>query len=197
MKLLSAVDLFAGAGGLSTGLEAEGFQINAAVEIDPVSAKSYTLNHQDTNVIIEDIRNISGAKLLKQLGLVRGELDLLTGCPPCQAFSTLRTRRRVKPNTDRNQELIIEVLRLVRSMRPRAVIVENVPGLAKDDRFSHFCLGLKKAGYRYTYAILNASDYDVPQRRKRMILVALRGKEISNNWSKYKGRYRTDRKSVV
>jgi len=196
MKLLTSIDLFAGAGGLSYGLASEGFQMLAAVEIDPVSAKTYSLNHQNTNVIVDDIRQMSGLQILKQARLAPGELDLLTGCPPCQAFSTLRTRRRGQQLNDPSKELIMEMLRLVRSMRPRAVIVENVPGLADDKHFTNFRLGLKQAGYQSTYAVLNASDFGVPQRRKRLILVALRGREIPSGWSNHHCERRTVRNAI-
>lgn len=196
MTLLTSIDIFAGAGGLSCGLVEEGFQVVTAVEIDPVSAKSYRLNHQGTNLIVDDIRRITGPRILKQTGLSRGELDLLTGCPPCQAFSTLRTRRRKQQVDDPSKELIIEMLRLVRSIRPRAVVVENVPGLANDNHFASFRQGLKQAGYQSTYAILNASDFGVPQRRKRLILVALRGKDIPLGWSNYSCERRTVRNAI-
>jgi DNA (cytosine-5)-methyltransferase 1 len=192
MKLLTSIDLFAGAGGLSHGLTAEGFNVVAAVEVDPISAKSYGLNHPGTHVMVSDIRKVTGPQILNQVKLGRGELDLLTGCPPCQAFSTLRTRRRGQSLDDPGKELITEMLRLVRSIRPRAVIVENVPGLADDQRFTNFRLGLEKAGYQSTYAVLNASDFGVPQRRKRLILIALRGKAIPTGWSNH----RSDRKTV-
>lgn len=185
MTSLTSIDLFAGAGGLSYGLAAEKFQVMAAVEIDPVSAKSYNLNHQNTNVIVNDIRRVSGSQILNQARLAPGELDLLTGCPPCQAFSTLRTRRKKQQLNDPSKELIIEMLRLVCSIQPRAVILENVPGLADDKHFANFQLGLKQAGYQSTYAILNAYDFGVPQRRKRLILIALRGREIPSGWSTY------------
>lgn len=196
MTLLTSIDLFAGAGGLSYGLVEEGFQVVTAVEIDPVSAKSYSLNHRKTNLIVDDIRQVRGPQILRQAGLSVGELDLLTGCPPCQAFSTLRTRRRKQQIDDPSKELIIEMLRLVRSIRPRAVIVENVPGLANDNHFTSFRLGLKQAGYQSTYAVLNASDFGVPQRRKRLILVALRGKDIPLSWSSYRCERRTVRNAI-
>jgi DNA (cytosine-5)-methyltransferase 1 len=181
--MLKSIDLFAGAGGLSYGLSEEGFHVVTAVEIDPVSAKSYRLNHQMTNVIVDDIRRVRGPQILRETGLSRGELDLLTGCPPCQAFSTLRTRRRKQQLNDPSEELIIEMLRLVRSIRPRAVILENVPGIVNNHHFTGFRLGLKQAGYQSMHAVLNASNYGVPQRRKRLILVALKGKKIPLGWS--------------
>ncbi|MEN8446016.1 MAG: DNA cytosine methyltransferase [Cyanobacteria bacterium J06555_13] len=193
MALLKSIDLFAGAGGLSTGLVAEGFEMAAAVELDPTSAKSYKLNHKGTNVIVEDVRKLKGPYLLKQAGVTRGNLDLLTGCPPCQGFSTLRTKRRDKLGSDPRNELIIEILRLARSMRPRAVIVENVPGLVNDIRFSKFRDGLENSGYKSEYKVLNASDFGVPQRRKRLVLVALRGKKVPAEWSNYQRKKKTVR----
>ncbi|MDV3349948.1 DNA cytosine methyltransferase [Leptothoe sp. LEGE 181152] len=180
---MTSIDLFAGAGGLSCGLTAEGFDVISAVEIDPVSAKSYSLNHPHTEVVVDDIRNLTGPQLLKRAGIATGELDLLTGCPPCQGFSTLRTKRITKSSEDPRNELIFEILRLVRSIRPRAVLMENVPGLAKNYRFANFCAGLKKAGYSFDYAILNASSFGVPQRRRRLVLIAFRGQQVPKNWS--------------
>lgn len=195
MESFTSIDLFSGAGGLSYGLTAEGFKVVTAVECDSISAKSYSMNHHNTNIMVNDIRKVTGRQLLNQAGISRGELDLLTGCPPCQAFSTLRTRRREQLD-DPNKSLILEILRLVRSIRPRAVVVENVPGLADDNRFSKFKLGLKNAGYHSSYAVLNASDFGVPQRRKRLILIALRGKLIPSGWSNYCGRRRTVRDAI-
>jgi DNA (cytosine-5)-methyltransferase 1 len=185
MTLLTSIDLFAGAGGLSSGLATEGFKMAAAVEIDPTSAASYSLNHVNTNVLVKDIRDLSGPYLLREAGIARGDLDLLTGCPPCQGFSTLRTKRKDKLRDDPRNEFIAEVLRLVRSMRPRAVIVENVPGLATNHRFADFRRGLQESGYKSEYRVLNAADFGVPQRRKRLVLVALRHREIPVNWSSF------------
>lgn len=196
MTSLTSVDLFAGAGGLSYGLKSEKFNIVAAVEIDPISAKSYSLNHKTTNLIVDDIRQVSAHQILKQANLERGELDLLTGCPPCQAFSTLRTRRRNQQSNDPSKDLIIEMLRLVCSIQPRAVIIENVPGLANDENFANFRIGLKQAGYQSEYAVLNASQFGVPQRRKRLILVALRGREIPLGWSNHNNKRRTVRDAI-
>lgn len=196
MRNLNCIDLFAGAGGLSCGLVSEGFHITAAVEIDAVSAKSYSLNHPRTNLLIEDIRQLTGPKLLEKAGLERGELDLLTGCPPCQGFSTLRTKRRTQKSDDQRNDLIREVLRLVRSIRPRAVLIENVPGLAKDIRFTDFRKGLRKAGYYSDYAILNAADFGVPQRRRRLVLVAFRGMDVPDGWANYKASEKHVRQAI-
>ena len=192
----TSIDLFAGAGGLSSGLVSEGFRVVAAVELDPVAAKSYALNHQRTKIISDDIRNLTGPLLLRQANIAYGELDLLTGCPPCQGFSTLRTKRKDKFDNDPRNELIREILRLVRSMRPRAVVVENVPGLANDARFLDFRSGLHRSGYKSDYAVINASDFGVPQRRKRLVLIALRDREIPCNWSSYYSEKTTVRDTI-
>lgn len=182
MKLTS-IDLFAGAGGLSCGLRSEGFHMLAAVEIDPISAKTYNLNHANTKIMVNDIRGVSGAQMIKDVGLARGDLDLLTGCPPCQAFSTLRTRKRVtRPSPDISEKLIFEVLRLTRSIRPRSLVIENVPGMTQNENFELFCKGLTKSGYKFSYKILNAANFGVPQRRKRLVLVALRDSNIPSDF---------------
>ena len=155
-----------------------------AVEIDPTAAATYRLNHPDTKIIVSDIRKLTGPRLLEQVGLERGKLSLLTGCPPCQGFSALRTRRKGVKEPDRRNELIFEILRLVRSIRPQALILENVPGLISDQRFAKFCAGLSSCGYSYDHAILNAADYGVPQRRKRLVLLALRDqRSVPPDWA--------------
>lgn len=181
----TAIDLFSGAGGLSTGLGAAGFTIRAAVEIDRTSASTYAHNHSSTSVMIGDIRRLTGPALLRWAGLSPGGLDLLSGCPPCQGFSTLRTRRLVTSSSDPRNDLVLDILRLVRSMKPRAVLVENVPGLAGDCRFHAFRKGLAASGYSTEYSVLDAQDFGVPQRRKRLVLVGLLNTRIpANIWSK-------------
>lgn len=196
MMMFTAVDLFSGAGGLSYGLTQEGFQVRVAVEVDPVTAQSYSLNHAATAVLVQDVRQVKGPQILKKAGLERGTLDLLTGCPPCQAFSTLRTKRRSQSVEDPSRYLILEILRLIRSTRPRAVILENVPGLAKDINFDIFCSGLSRSGYQFQYSALNASDFGVPQRRRRLILVALRGQAVPSDWASHDASQSTVRSAI-
>src|ERR1700678_3608578 len=103
---LTAIDLFAGVGGLSTGLSQAGFSVRAAVELDPTSASSYRLNHPGTHLLVTDIRRVGGVQLLRLAQLDKGKLDLLTGCPPCQGYSTLRTRKRRLVVSDYRNDLI-------------------------------------------------------------------------------------------
>jgi DNA (cytosine-5)-methyltransferase 1 len=168
----TAVDLFSGCGGLSLGLRNAGFNVLAAVEIDAKAQSTYKLNHPRVRLYESDIRRLSPIEVLNDLGLERGKLDLLAGCPPCQGFSRLRTKnQRTSVRDDRNN-LIFEFLRFVEVMRPKTVMFENVPGLVDDHRFKKMRDGLTDFGYGSIVEILNAADYNVAQRRQRLILLA-------------------------
>jgi DNA (cytosine-5)-methyltransferase 1 len=115
----------------------------------------------------------------RELKLRKGELALLAGCPPCQGFSTVRTLNGSRKIKDERNDLLFDFLRFVRTFRPRAVMLENVPGLIDDSRFSRFVSKLRSLKYRVDYRIVNAADHGVPQRRKRLILLArARGGDI-------------------
>jgi DNA (cytosine-5)-methyltransferase 1 len=169
-----AIDLFAGAGGLTEGLRQAGFRVAGAIELDRHACASYRLNHPSVHLWETDITDVTGTELLRRLRLRRGQLDLLAACPPCQGFSTMRTRNGAVRNRDSRNALIADVLRLVRSMRPKAVMLENVPGLYSDRRYRAFRRGLKQAGYVIREAVLDTADFGVPQRRKRLVVLASR-----------------------
>jgi DNA (cytosine-5)-methyltransferase 1 len=172
-----AIDLFCGAGGLSLGLKQAGFQVLAAVDVDPLAIKSFKANHRKTKVILDDLRDVKAAGLRRELGLERGELDLLAGCPPCQSFSALKTLNGYKTVRDKDsKDLLFEFLRFVREFNPKTVMLENVPRFAKDPRIRVLSRTLRKLGYRIKRKVLNAANYGVPQRRKRMILIAVKKK---------------------
>lgn len=171
---LYAVDLFSGCGGLSLGLMKAGFSVAAAVEIDAKAGETYRLNHAGVRLYRQDIRTLDPATLLRDVGLAAGELDLLAGCPPCQGFSRLRTKnQRTSVNDDRNN-LVVDFLRFIGVMKPKTVMLENVPALAEDARFMHMRDELHALGYQTVVHVLDASDYRVPQRRKRLIMLASR-----------------------
>ena len=172
-----AIDLCCGAGGLSEGLRQAGFRVLGAVDLDPSACATYKLNHKGVKVWETDIRRLSGARIMRVLNLRPGELNLLAACPPCQGFSTMRTRNGTKRNRDRRNDLIFEVLRVVRSVRPVAVMLENVPGLARNRRYQGFRKGLESLGYRVKWRVLNTVDFQVPQRRRRLVLLASRAEE--------------------
>lgn len=171
-----ALDLFSGCGGLSQGLEDAGFEVLACCEIRPEARETYKLNHPGT-ILVDDIRKADPLALKKQLGLRRGQLDLLAGCPPCQGFSSIRTHNGEIANDPRN-ELIFQVERFVDAFKPRCVLIENVPRLLKDSRLAQFKQHLSERwDYEFVDGVLDAKDFNVPQRRKRMILIGCRLKK--------------------
>lgn len=172
---LAAVDLFAGAGGLSLGLSDAGFHVMGAIELDPLAAETYRINHADTYLWECDIRDITGPEMLDELSLRKGELDLLASCPPCQGFSSVRTLNGGREVDDVRNDLIEDVARLVHEIEPRAVMMENVPALLNEERRDRFVDNLKGLNYDVKDTVLDVRDYGVPQRRPRYVLLAVQG----------------------
>jgi DNA (cytosine-5)-methyltransferase 1 len=178
-RKLLAIDLFSGCGGLTLGLKQAGFEVLGAVEIDPAAVRTYKANHQRALIKETDIRRLSARGFRRELKMRPGELDLLAGCPPCQGFSTLRTRNGANQNRDKRNGLVYEMLRFAKAFRPKAIMMENVPALARHKSFKNLCKSLQSLGYKLTFDVKDASHYGVPQRRRRLILLAGRGFEIS------------------
>lgn len=172
---LNAVDLFAGSGGLSLGLARAGFRVRVAVEIDGDSVRTYRANHRGTRVIEKDIRKITGGQILKRARAKN--VDLLAGCAPCQGFCSLtRKNRRRDPRND----LLLEMGRLAASLRPKAILMENVPGLANVGKrvFNRFLSKLGRLGYECDWRVVQMADHGVPQSRRRLVLLAGKGFKI-------------------
>jgi len=172
VRALSAVDVFAGGGGLTVGLKRAGFSVVAAVEIEPHAFATYKVNHPEVNAFKQDVRTIRGSSLNKLSA--PGKIDLLAGCPPCQGFCSLTSKYR---HYDPRNDLFKEMGRLVEDMKPVAVIMENVPGLADKGRklLDEFLGHLSSLGYVPAWDILQVADYGVPQSRRRLVVVAGRG----------------------
>lgn len=170
-----AIDLFSGCGGLSLGLEKAGFRMVGAVEMDALAVSTFRMNFPKCKVWKQDIKTLSPRSMRKKLNLKKGELDLLAGCPPCQGFSTLRTHHRVSSVKEPMNDLIFQVLEFIKEFEPKAVMIENVPGLAKDSRIRNFTRALLKLGYSCDYKVHDAKDYGTPQNRKRMIFIGFKG----------------------
>ena len=182
-KQYTPIDLFSGAGGLTLGLKKAGFKVLAGVEINSVAANTYRANHPNIKLFECDVKKLSEAEILRELKLKRGELDLLAGCPPCQGFSTQRTRNQVASIADDRNELIFEFLRIVEITLPKTIMLENVPGLAKDWRITSLREKLSELGYLINddfAQIKDAANYGVPQRRRRLLVKASRFGTISN-----------------
>ena len=133
---LTAIDLFSGLGGLSLGLRQAGFTVIGAVEREPLAAAAYAINHPNTRLIQLDIRLLTPRHLMRTLGLRKGELDLLAGCPPCQGFSSMRTLKGSRDVEDERNDLVETFGDFVQAILPRTVLMENVPGLVEDGRFT-------------------------------------------------------------
>lgn len=174
-KRPTALDLFSGCGGLSVGLRQAGFSIVGAVDADELAASTYKLNHPKAHVVTGDIRDVDAAELMKKLKLKPGQLGLLAGCPPCQGFSTLKTMNGRKVFRGKMNDLIFEFSRFIGVFQPKTIMIENVPGLADDPRLKRFTKSLASYGYKYRFEVFDAADFGVPQRRRRMILIAAKG----------------------
>lgn len=125
-SIFSAIDLFAGCGGLTLGLREAGYQVLAAVKRDLKASATYKLNHRSTHIITSDIRDLDPLTLMTEIGIKAGQLSLLVGCPPCQGFSRLRTKNGASSNVDEQNGLIGEFTRFAIAMRPKMLMLENV-----------------------------------------------------------------------
>ena len=180
-RALTMIDLFAGAGGLSEGLSEAGFHSLFASEIVPVYAETYRKNHPSSDVLTADIRTVNAEDILHQLKMKKGQLDLLAGGPPCQGFSI---NAPIRSLLDERNHLFKEYLRFVDAFAPRAVLIENVPGLVSFEHGAtlHAILdALSQLGYGTDVRILGAPYYGVPQMRWRTIIIGLRGKQLPAN----------------
>lgn len=170
----TAFDVFAGAGGLSLGLKQAGFRVVGAVELEPTAAETYELNHPRVRIWKQDVQTLQAEEILRELKLEKGQLDLLAGCPPCQGFSGMRTRNGKLKIEDARNDLVVDFLRLVEGLQPKAVMLENVPDLSKDERMTQIIDRLRELGYYAgpdCFQIRNVRQFDVPQSRRRLILM--------------------------
>lgn len=168
---MKAVELFSGAGGLSVGLERAGFEVVVANEIEPDFAKTFSANHPHTRMVTEDIRKVPAKQLLEGLGIDRP--CLVSGGPPCQGFSTVGSKDRHDPRNT----LFREYLRVVDELTPDYILFENVPGfktMYSGDIHSTLLRDLASLGYETNGAVLNSSDFGLPQVRLRTIIVGWR-----------------------
>lgn len=192
---MNAISLFSGAMGLDLGIEKAGFKIRVCNEIDPIFSETIRLN-SNTPVICGDINNVTSRDLLEAGRLKKEEVDLIFGGPPCQAFSTAGARRSLG---DTRGNAILSFLRLVKDVRPKAFLLENVRGLlyAKfdvipegfDDKKYQHVLGKKggliyflhkefsSLGYTVSFALFDSANYGVPQKRERVLMFGSKSKK--------------------
>lgn len=173
-KKIKVVDLFCGVGGLSYGFaKDEKFQIIAANEILPNMAKAYELNHPSVKVYCKDIKDFGISDLIKDFNLKAGEVDLVVGGPPCQAYSTVGRRLIDDPRG----RLFQEYYRVLKEINPKIFVFENVKGLLsmqKGELFNTIISLFKSLNYSISFKVLNSADYGVPQIRERVFIVGTR-----------------------
>lgn len=169
------IDLFSGCGGVTQGFKDQGFRALAAVEWDSITARTYRKNHPEVMVYEDDIRDVQPKEMMIRCGLGQGELTVLSVCAPCQPFSS---QNRL-PREDDRTKLILEALRFVAVLRPKYILMENVPGLNKgqNKKILEKLTKALKDNLNYTVLdprIVDAVNYGVPQFRKRLILLCSR-----------------------
>ena len=169
------IDLFAGAGGLSLGFEQAGFDVKAAVEIDPVHCAVHEFNFPDATVIPVSVADLSGNELRKRAGLVGKKIDCVFGGAPCQGFSLIGHRVLDDPRN----KLVLDFVRLVRELDAESFVFENVKGLTvgKHQAFlKELVKEFDRAGYecRLPWQVLNAAHFGTPQSRERFILMGVK-----------------------
>ena len=168
------IDLFAGVGGLSLGFENTGFDVIIANEYDPSIAAAYEVNHKRTKMICGDITSLD---LQETFGDYTGKIDVIIGGPPCQGFSQKGQRKTIH---DERNFLFKYYVKVVELVKPHYFVMENVPNLltAEGGYFRKEIEELfNSIGYRLKTGVLNASDYGVPQNRRRAVIIGKFGDE--------------------
>lgn len=168
------IDLFAGVGGLSLGFENCGFDVVLANEYDESIAAAYEANHKGTQMIVGDITSLD---LEKTFGAYAGKIDVVVGGPPCQGFSQKGQRKTIH---DERNFLFKYYVKVVKLVKPQYFVMENVPNLltAEGGYFRKEIEELfNSMGYQLKMGVLNASDYGVPQNRRRAVIIGKRGDE--------------------
>lgn len=171
-------DLFCGTGGFSKGFENASSGVFSTVfgnDYLPVAIETFKLNHKDAFALCGDIRKIRCEDVQKKLQLKKGDLDLIIGGPPCQGFSSIRPFRSSNEDDPRNT-LFEEFARFVNFFRPKALVLENVVGLATHkggETIEQIQECFSQLGYSCEWKILNAAHFGVPQRRERLILIGM------------------------
>lgn len=171
MSNLKAVDLFAGAGGGSIGLDRAGIEVVAAIDIDEYAIETYRNNPVDVDPWEADLTEVDFHDIGDRYGFDPDDIDLVMGCPPCQNFSSLRDTR-PWPKDYPKDELLKVFYQHVREARPEFVLFENVPGIitTDDGQYLEWLINrLNELGYGQDLKLVDAADYGVPQHRKRTI----------------------------
>jgi Site-specific DNA methylase len=170
----TAIDLFCGAGGLSEGFRQAGYSVLAGHDINEVAGLTYAATHPGSKFLLGSISDLSIRDLCGVTGVKPGELDVLLGGPPCQAYSVYNHQRGMH---DARSGLFWEYLRIVKGLMPKWVVIENVTGITSIDG-GEVVRTIKRElgalGYEVDLRILRAEDYGIPQERRRVVFIGNR-----------------------
>lgn len=175
---LNVLDLFCGAGGLSTGFKQAGFNIILGVDNDEDALETFKLNHSESKIICGDVSNITKKDIKDVIGNIK--IDIIIGGPPCQGFSMAGRR---DPRDERNT-MIEKYLNLVSKLNPKLFVIENVKGLLsmktkKGESVIENIISLaEEKGYFITIYPLNAANFGVPQKRNRVFLIGCKKRDF-------------------
>lgn len=182
----TVVTTFSGRGGSSLGYNLAKCKILLALDFEPNAVKTYQLNFPNTPVWKANIREITGEKILKEIKLKKGDLDILDGSPPCTSFSIAGKQEKgwnkiykhgSESIAQRSDDLFFEFIRLIKELQPKSFIAENVKGMISGVSKGYFNLILKemkKLNYEVIVFNLNAKDFEVPQSRPRIVFIGIR-----------------------
>ena len=178
-KKLTAIDLFSGAGGLHLGFEESGYDVKLCIDNNDLVEKTHKRNFPHIPMINGDIRDVTADQIREYLN---GEsLDVIIGGPPCQGFSTIGHRASSDPNKryahDARNELVLVYANLIKELRPKFIVMENVKGILTLDKGAYLenvMKTLHEAGYNAEYRLINMADYGVPEIRNRVIIIGNR-----------------------
>ena len=180
---MNVIDLFAGAGGLSLGFVKDGYTIKKAVEFDSNIANTYKMNHPEVSVIVDDIKNIDKTDVFQ-----KGDADVIIGGPPCQGFSMAGSRIREGFMDDPRNYLFKHYFNIVKKVKPKVFIMENVKGIQTMQNGEIFreilrIFSDKKLldGHSYSvyYKIVKAVEMGIPQKRERMVILGILDREVN------------------
>jgi DNA (cytosine-5)-methyltransferase 1 len=171
----ACIDLFCGVGGLTHGFILEGLRVVAGIDLDPACRFPYESNNHRAAFIEGDIKKLKAKDLSELFG--KEKVKILAGCAPCQPFSTYAQRYELD---DRNGKwgLLYHFARLAKGSMPDVITMENVPTVARHKVFHDFVSALKQQGYKVWFDVVDSSRYGVPQKRRRMVLLASRHGDI-------------------
>jgi len=176
---LKTIDFFCSIGGMTEGFENAGIKVVAGVDLDPNCKETYEKNHPKSKFILKDIKKLKSSYFIENMNIKKNDDGLIMiGCSPCQHWTNINTE---KKKSEPSKNLLIDFTRFVRYYKPGYIVIENVPGIEhnpEDSGLKNFIAFLNKNNYKYAKTILNMSEYGVPQKRVRFVLLATRNNNL-------------------